>query len=245
MRLCAVLIGISLSSPCFGVVAFDAISNSGGTDTTTFSWTHTPSGTPKGVLVLIYQEGNASGPGPDEITGVTYDGEAMTEVANSPELGGAYTRGGVIYAYFLGSGVNTGAVSVEVTCSASTSKKRAVAISLTAAGDTSIVTTNLLTLLNYSGTLSLGGETCYAAQVWFSDLPTVNGMNPLTNWTSRIEDGWTSGNTGGVYTYDVVGSSDITFGSTQSVDHWACLGVAIKDDGGSPLPIFMQQHLRK
>lgn len=71
------------------------------------SWTHTPVDTPKGVVVVIVQEGGAA----DEITGVTYDGVAMARVRREVK---AAAEAGQVYIYFLGSGLGTGAKTVAI-----------------------------------------------------------------------------------------------------------------------------------
>lgn len=70
------------------------------------TWTHTPSGTLRGVYVIIAQIGLT-----DEVAGVTYGGETMTRVTavftNTAEDVSAY-------AYFLGENIPTGAQTVSV-----------------------------------------------------------------------------------------------------------------------------------
>ena len=94
-------------------VAFDASSSTvEGTGIADPSWTHTPSGTPRGAVVLVVHNGAGLN---DEVSGVTYGGTAMTEVLNSPVLHATGAEDGVLYAYFLGSAVPTGAQTVVVT----------------------------------------------------------------------------------------------------------------------------------
>lgn len=106
------------------------------------SFTHTPSGTPRGVVVLVSQGGTIT----DEVSGVTYGGVAMARIqfvtrtsADIPEA---------VYIYFLGAGVPTGAQTVVVTVSGAT-LKQAVAATQTAGADcevdTSAGVTGLLT----------------------------------------------------------------------------------------------------
>jgi hypothetical protein len=96
-------------------VAFDKISESH-TGTTgavnTYSWTHTPVGTPRGVVVFVCDAAANRYP----YAGVTYGGVAMTAVTGSDAWdGSAAPEGGSVRAYFLGSGIPTGAVTVQVT----------------------------------------------------------------------------------------------------------------------------------
>ena len=64
---------VAAAAPSWGAPAFDAVSCIGAdTDSNTgdLSWTHTPVGTPRGVIVLVAQN-VANG---DEVDGVTYGG---------------------------------------------------------------------------------------------------------------------------------------------------------------------------
>lgn len=110
-------------------IALDAAS--GLSLTTTNSWTHTPRGVPRGVLVSIAQ--NTSGA--DRISGVTYGGVAMTRVVAASDGAG---EPGAAYQYFLGAGIPTGAQTIEVTVSTGAEVKQCQALSFIAAGDTRI-----------------------------------------------------------------------------------------------------------
>jgi hypothetical protein len=96
-------------------VAFDAgsVSHAGvsaSQSEASFSWTHTPAGTPAGVVVFVI----ANHPTNGAVSGVTYGGEALAAV---PGGSAADTLGelGRVQAWFLGSGVPTGAQTVQVT----------------------------------------------------------------------------------------------------------------------------------
>ena len=112
-------------------IAHDA-SNAGATGTGTLSWTHTPSGTPRGVWVGIGQN-QASG---DQVTSVTYGGVAMTRVTM---VLGAFAETMTTYAYFLGASIPTGAQTVTVLVGGA-ANKRAVSSTFTAAQDTEVHT---------------------------------------------------------------------------------------------------------
>lgn len=122
-------------------VAFDASSESH-TGTTSsvsessFNWTHTPSGAPKGVAVFVIGNGAFT----DIISGVTYNGVSMTlvDIAQTTNLG---AEPGFCKAYFLGSSIPTGAQTVEVTRTNNTTSVWAVAVSVTADVDTSVAGT--------------------------------------------------------------------------------------------------------
>jgi hypothetical protein len=109
------------------------------------TWTHTPSGTPKGVLVFTISA--FGGGSTDGVSGCTYGGVAMTEVAVAHDTASepAHTR-----VFFLGASIPTGAQTVSVSKSAGCNTW-CVAITVTAAGDTE---TTGSVLLQEDGTLA-------------------------------------------------------------------------------------------
>src|SRR3990172_6799796 len=142
-------------------IAFDAIS--GPTEGTgQLSWTHTPVGTPRGVLVFVVA--NAGG---DEVTGVTYGGTSMVEVSGSPaqKTGG---EPGQVYCFFLGSNVPSGQQTVVISVDATGTTKTARCITVTAATNVVVrdtdATINTNAASDPSATLSLGGLSCFCAE---------------------------------------------------------------------------------
>ena len=89
-------------------VARDAVTEAPASFTTSTSFTHTPVGTPKGVIVYVAQNASST----DENGSISYGGVALTKQTfahdTATELLGAY-------AYFLGSGIPTGAQTVSFT----------------------------------------------------------------------------------------------------------------------------------
>jgi hypothetical protein len=98
-----------------------------------FSWTHTPAGTPRGVLVLVFQGVSAT----NAVTSVTYGGTAMTHVG-SARATDTTTEPGSADLYFLGSAVPTGAQTVQVNRTNNTTTVWAVCTTQTAATDTEV-----------------------------------------------------------------------------------------------------------
>ena len=159
-------------------VAHDASSKSSGTSTNeaSFTWTHTPSGTPRGVLVFTYAK--ASGP-PDDALSVTYGGVSLTAVSGGRA---ADTAGepADCKAWFLGSGIPTGAQSVVVNRTNNSTSMHAHCATVTAATDTG---TGTPVLLQGDGTLaeqsvddgSPGTNSVRYAGLYFGDLaePTI------------------------------------------------------------------------
>ncbi len=119
-------------------VAFDATSEShtgttGSVSEASFSWTHTPSGTPKGVLIFVIQNNSST----DKITSVTYGGTTVPAVTGG--LAAAATaEPRLCKAFFLGSGISTGAQTVVVNRTNDTTLLYAVAITVTAGADTEV-----------------------------------------------------------------------------------------------------------
>lgn len=208
-------------------IAFDAASVDGGVGTGDRSWTHTPVGTPKGVLVLVAVSTQA-----DEITTCTYGGVDVPQVALSPVLHNeSLGENGGVHAFYLGTGIPTGAQTVLVSTSGTSQSKRAGCITYTASSDTEVVDTSSTqgpATANPSVTLSLASRSCACALVWYSGQGAVTGVTPLTNWTTRHEQDW-GADTGGWYTYDIVGTTDVTAGYTAGSDNYALLGIAASE----------------
>lgn len=120
-------------------VAFDAVTEShtgttGSASEASFNISHTPVGTPRGVLVFILV-GNSVGAPTDPVTGITYGGTALTQV---PSCTGTDTADepANANAWFLGASVPTGAVTVTVSRNNNAVVVYAVVFTVTANGDT-------------------------------------------------------------------------------------------------------------
>lgn len=177
-------------------VAFDADSNVA-SSTGNLEWTHTPVGTPKGVAVLVLQPGpQTPGFGEDQVSGVTYGGVAMTRV-----LAAQLTTGGeqgVVYLYFLGSGIPTGAQTVKVTVKTTAgpaAPKRATATTLTATNNTEAVASGsqiLDSTANPSVSLSVPeGKEAFVIGGLCSGHESAANVTPNGSYTQILE--WTGG----------------------------------------------------
>jgi len=104
----------------------------GNTSSASFTWTHTPTGTPRGVLVFVYTISATK-----KVVNVTYGGVAMTEI-----LGGAAadtaTEPGRIDTFFLGTGIPAGTQSIIVNRINDATIMYASAATQTAGADTEI-----------------------------------------------------------------------------------------------------------
>lgn len=216
------------AGPAWAAVAFDAASASG-TGTTERSWTHTPSGTPKAVMVGCSQ-GDTSGA--DQVTGVTYGALTLTEVTGSPHL---KATGEVMatYMYFAGASIPTGAQTVTVTVSGAASKK-CWSITLTANTDTEIVSVNTSintdTAQNPSSTQTLSGRTSFVGMVFTSGESAAGNITELSGWTNAVSEADHGNATGGMYYYNTVAAVDVTIGWTNATSVAAlAIGLAISE----------------
>ena len=125
-------------------VAFDAVSEShtgttGSTSVASFSWSHDPVGTPRGVLVYVLTVGPSS-----LATSVTYGGTALSAVSGGSASDTAGETG-TVEAWFLGASVPTDdPATVVVNRTNNGSTVYAVAVTVTATADTEIAGTPVL-----------------------------------------------------------------------------------------------------
>lgn len=203
----------------------DAFTAGNATDTTV-TVSHTPTGTPRGVIVFAVLDGNGAG----QMTGCTYGGTSMTAVTGSPNL---KTTGEdcEVACWFLGSSVPTGTQDAVISVDFALPVYVGI-YTLTANGDVEVidtdVTINADELENPSSTLSLSGRTCFAAQGFFSGQGNIGNITELTDWTADQEDALT-GQVAGFYSYDTIGSSDVTMGWTQTTDDAVAIGIAVSE----------------
>jgi len=203
-------------------VVFDAFSNVAA-GTTNRSWIHTPVGTPRAVIVLISQNTGTT----DQVTSVTYGGLALTRVGWTCDTAG---EPGCVYVYFIGSGIPTGAQTVVVNVSGS-STKRAGAITLTGLGNTFMVASDTSVnadAANPTRTLNLNNNNSFVAEVFHSGQNAVGSITPFSGWTSRLEHDYGS-QTAGWYTYNTVGSANVSVGWTQGNDDAAMVALAVSE----------------
>jgi hypothetical protein len=203
--------------------AFDAFTSlaTNSTTTPTISASHTPVGTPKGVYVWIGQTSAE-----DQVSGVTYGGEAMARVG----ITSIYF--GTVYGYFLGENIPTGEQTVAVTVTGN-QQKTVHCSTVTANGDTALDAHNetsvvataaslVLATTADTNTVVLGGvlaSEAYAADVTpdgdFTQLAETDIGSWIVNSVRRTSNG-----TGGNITVAWTTASS----GTQKLLH----GVAIK-----------------
>lgn len=132
-------------------VALDVASESHTGSTTasnlqaSFSWLHTPVGTPRGVTVFVISVSSLG-----DITSVTYGGVALSQVAFAADTN---TEQAETWAFHLGSSIPTGPQTIVVNTNSLGSNVYAVAFTVTAAKDTEIYVPGIV-LLQEDGTLA-------------------------------------------------------------------------------------------
>lgn len=170
----------------------------------------------------------------NEITAVTYGGVALSAVSGSPNAK-ATGETGIVQAFFLGSGVPSGAQTVAYTTSGSTVTHQGYCVTVTATASTEVVATNVAinsdSQADPSSTLGLSGRTCFCCELIYSGQAAIASITPFSGWTSQHEAA-ASGDTLAYYTYDTVGSSDVTVGWTQTADDALMIAVAVSEVAG-------------
>lgn len=121
---------------------------SGSANQASFSWTHTPVGTPRGVTVFVFNLDSSSA----DATGVTYGGVNVPAVPGAVAADTA-TEAGRCTVFHLGSGIPTGAQTVVVNRNNNAHVMYAVSITQTATKDT-YVPPGSIVLLQEDGTLA-------------------------------------------------------------------------------------------
>lgn len=212
-------------------VAYDAVSKSGtglvGASPNPMTWTHTPVGTPRGVLVFAYQE---SGIG-STITGpVTYGGVAMQRVAFATQLSGG--EGGAMDAYFLGSGLPTGAQTVSVTHNASSGDTRWIAaITVTAADDTEIIAADTIidnAATDPTFTFDTGSRSALRFLAAASGEGAAGSIAGITGSTA-VESIDTGARGAYIIRADAAASGSSTVGATAATEDVAVVGLAVAE----------------
>lgn len=184
-------------------------SDMGGTPSATspIQRTSSPVGTPAGVLAFLPQQA-----GSDDVTSGTYGGVAMSEVTGSPWE----AQGSCVSAFFLGSSIPTGSQTLSFTIGgAQTCSLFGVIVSSTVGADAQVEATDSFNFAfnnpEDADTIALGGVECFVAEGFYSNEGNVNNLNAQTGWTSRRENDY-GAQTSGMYTYDTVGTSDVSYG---------------------------------
>lgn len=207
-------------------IAFDKVTGLGN-GTTGLSVLHTPIGTPRGALVLVVQDAGAT----DEVTSVTYGASAMSAVALSPNLHTTGLEDGVLYGYFLGSSVPTGAQTVTVNVNGTGSTKVGWVATVTAAADTSVEDTSILDsggVANPSVVLDIASDSWIAAII-HSGQGTTGSVTEGTDYTNQSKFDFGAAVAQMVYRTNIATAGAITVDWTVASEEAGILAVAIKE----------------
>ncbi len=204
-------------------VAYDTITVSGDyyatPDPATVS--HTPVGTPRGVIVYVIHVAEST----TDVVGITYGGTSMTQVGTASSASGEPVA---IDTYFLGSSISTGTQTVSVDHDATGGRKRTVVITFTASADTEVKAHggDGNTTANPSVTINSGTDATYTAA-----LATGRGVpsqvTPGTGMTELSEI-----DLGSLLMSVIRATTDPTSGSTAmawtvAADDWAVYATAV------------------
>lgn len=215
-------------------VAHDAATALGAAFATTpdpYTFTHTPVGTPRGILLLVAHANTAT----DDFVSATYGGVPMTEVTGSKATD-TVTQPGLVKAFFLGSGIPTGAQTVSIDHLASNINHWAVCISVTAAADTEISGTPVL--LQEDGTLAeqnvgTGTGTAMRYAMLYTGMATLPGVGASSTSLGSLDIG-TTGFVCARETTAGAGSRPVGF-STGTTDSRAAVHLSVAEvSGGGP-----------
>jgi hypothetical protein len=185
-------------------VAYDTVTEShggtsGNTSSASFNWTHTPVGTPRGVLVFVFS-GNGSGATSGECTGVTYGGVSMSAVSGGTASDTA-TEPGTVQSYFLGASIPTGNQTVVVSRNNNAMQVYACCITLTSSGsyDTQLVGTPVL--LQENGTFAVQAVDSGSVSALRVAAGYSGGSNVLSAGTGSTSTGANGQIDFGLYTF--------------------------------------------
>lgn len=148
-------------------VAFDAVSTSDRTGTSDpHTFTHTPSGTPRGILLAFAQDPATS----SDIDTITYGGVSMSRVVDASDTA---DEPGMAEVWFLGSSIPTGAQTVQVdfVTASPTDDYLFLCVSVTASSDTEVVDSGIVeeNQADPSVSLTYSSRTCLAVGALFRE----------------------------------------------------------------------------
>lgn len=204
--------------------AFDAFSDGTFVTSNPHDFTHTPVGSPRGIIIFVIDYGDNL----DRVSGVTYGGIAVPEIDVSPLI--PASANSTIHCFFLGSGIPTGAKTVSVSKTGAFGMQP-VCISLTANRDTQIEDQKTIlsgAATDPSVTLNLHSAKSFCAEAFNSNHGDVTDISPFTNWTARDESD-IGLEVGGFYTYNIVDLVDVVAGWIQTEAIAIMIGIAVSE----------------
>lgn len=218
------LLGLG-AGPAWGAVAFDAAVESVRTGTTDpHTWTHTPTGTPRGIVVTAVHGTSST----DHVVGVTYGGVALTRVRTAADTA---TEPGRADIWFLGAAIPTGNQTVSADlASATTDDIHFMSMSVTAAADTEVIDSDLLqeNAADPSVTLQYGGRTALAFAALYGGGAAPTSFTPNAN-CGTVDDHDLGAFYAEVIRQTTAGSADFAIGGTAASDDLAYVALAVSE----------------
>lgn len=212
-------------------VAHDAVSEShtgttGSASEPSFTWTHTPVGTPRGVLVFTFTSANA-----DDATAVTYGGVSMTAVAGGRAVDTA-TEPGDCKAWFLGASIPTGAQSVVVTRNHNANVMYGACMTQTAAADTSVTGVTRQQENQAPAQVAVNDGSPGSNSVRYAGGNYGGAAIPIAGAASTALVGIDLGARAiGVVRETTAGQGARNIGFADVADDWACVLLAVREGG--------------
>lgn len=220
-------------------IAFDAFVESLRTGVTDpHTWTHTPVGTPRAVVVTIINRASNT----DWVVGITYGGVALTRVTRATD---SVSEAGAADLWFLGSGIPTGAQTVSADLSSATTEDLDFcSITFTAALDTKVVASAAVNddQTNPQATLPYASRLCQAVCALFGGANTVASYTSLASQTRLV--GTAFGTTCALVDRQTSpGTANFTIGYTAALEDAAFVAAAVSEVvlGGIFNPLFSNQ----
>lgn len=215
------------------MVAFDAALNigeftaGGGSPKTAL---FTPSGTPRGFVCFIQNEGTNT----DAMTSVAYG------AANVPRVGGGFGTAvdaaielGILYAYFLGSGIPTGAQTISIVHNTGIfGTKHAWAMTVTGTGDIEIVDVNKIEgdTSNPRIALNSGSRTALRVMGLYCGQDAIANITNITGVTRHTANKYSGSSSCYAYGYQTTpGSGSFSMGQDYSTDDTAMIAMALSE----------------
>jgi len=212
-------------------VTVDVVTESNRTDNTNpYTFSHSGGTGPKGVLLIINQNGDDA----DligEASTVSYGGTAMTRVQFA-QNGVATPSGGASYIYFLGASVPTGTKTVSCTFATANSRNvQFTCVTLDGADNLEVVDSGISEstgATNPQISLTYSGRTCMAFAGLLAGRGAVSDYTAVAS-TTALHDNDFGARVGFSQRQTTAGSSDFTVGYTASSGSIAMTACAISE----------------
>ena len=192
-----------------------------------FTWTHTQTGTPRGILVFVYTFNSNTA----LVTSVTYGAATLTAVTGGTANDTA-TEPGRIDTYFLGSGLAAGNQTITVNRTNNTTVMYATAATVTALYNTEVYTTGLVALNNDQALVEQSVSDGYPGSFSLRYAGTYSGLQtpPGAGASSTLLNSIDIGNYGAAMVRETTaGQGPRSVGFSGGSDDVAAIHLAIRE----------------